>query len=109
MYSVSRLPAEKQSSKPLDSNGRSFTGNSRSVVPDCDVKVEQEAMVGVEKVKIKRKIDLKLQFWGESLRDIAAWESTEFQSLSIMRQNEAVPITRPELNCHPLNSYVRRK
>ena len=59
MYSVSRLSAEKQTRKPVDSNGMSFDGKSGSVLPDCEVEVEQEAMVDEEKKKSK--ITLKLE------------------------------------------------
>jgi len=35
----------------MDSNGRRFDGNLGSVLPDCSLEVEQEAMVAVEKKK----------------------------------------------------------
>lgn len=38
----------------MDSNGRSFDGNSGNLLPGSEVEVKQEAMVGVEKKKGKK-------------------------------------------------------
>lgn len=77
----------------MDPNGRSFDGNSCTVLADCKVKVEQQAIVGVENLE-KKNIEAKTRR-DHSPRDFYT------AGVSVFRHHET--------KLPPLNANVRRK